>query len=309
MIEAEVKYLIKDKDSFEKKVVPYIFGGGFFYDYKTEYNLKKSDAQLIAEVKFKAETLSQLIVSLTGMLRYSKDCYLNKIKIEKNTGKSKIIFNPTDDKKIIFGIILKPSLNFQSEIISQLLKYSKKYNLDFVKDDDASDYSIEEIKEIIKLSEKIPYFQKVSSAKKSFSNYAMIVPWVDGWNLLQHSSEDGITMSHCASLSPQVSWEAHITFSRLAGAYFVIVPDFKFDDTFSLEECLEVATAEIENTRKVKLIISGGITPNRINELLKLVNKKFYNYIGFAVGSWVLSSNNIEENFISLKNIKDGLLR
>lgn len=130
----------------------------------------------------------------------------------------------------------------------------------------------------------------------------MIVPWVDGWKLLQEMSKQSITSSHCAALSPHVSWYSHIIFSRLAGASLVIVPDPAFDKTFDLKLALEAASKQIDGVNSTRLIISGGINPSRIKDILKEIDKKNHKYVGFAVGSWLLSNpKNISENIEVLK--------
>ncbi len=96
----------------------------------------------------------------------------------------------------------------------------------------------------------------------------MIVPWVDGWKLLQEISRKSLTASHCAALSPQVSWYSQIIFSRLAGASLVIVPDPAFDNIFDLKLALEAASRQIDAVNSTRLIISGGINPDRIRKVL-----------------------------------------
>ncbi len=270
MIEADVEYLVRDNESFQNKVLPYIYGGGIFYK-KVIEDLSKSDFKQKVRISIKSNTLSQFITILTGMLRYSNDCLLDRIYITDNNIKNseyKLNIN-----KSLIGLILKPSINYNTKIIKSLILAANRNKLDFIKDDDASEYSLKEFNKIKKLSGKVPYFSKVVNIKSLYGKYAMIVPWVDGWDLLQKASKQAVTISHCANLSPQISWYTHIIFSRLAGASIVIVPDTEFDNSFNLNSCLEAATINIKDVNTIRLIISGGINPNRINQIMNLVDK------------------------------------
>ena len=99
------------------------------------------------------------------------------------------------------------------------------------------------------------------------SKYAIIVPWIDGWKLLEETSKKVVTASHCANLSPQISWQAHIMFSRLVGASLIIVPDPLFDRKFNLKIALETAKKEVKGMNTTRIILSGGINPERISVL------------------------------------------
>ncbi|MCF7871735.1 hypothetical protein K9L97_01760 [Candidatus Woesearchaeota archaeon] len=299
MIRARLQYFVKDRKSFEDKVLPYVFGGGIFYK---EVDAKPTFEQNQLSVEIETNTLSQLVTVSTGMLRYSPNCVLEKIDVlhtDKIVSKTSGKFNI---ERALLGIIIKPSLSFKSTIAKQLIEASQKKKVDFVKDDDASEYSKKEAEEILKLAGNVSYLQKIVEPQKIVSDFSMIVPWVDGWKLLQDISEKSVTASHCAVLSPQVSWYSHIIFSRLAGASLVIVPDPAFDEKFNLKLALEAASKQISGANSTRLIISGGINPSRIKNLLKEADKKHHKYVGFAVGSWVLSnSKNISENIEVLK--------
>lgn len=301
MIKAKVHYTFKDKKSFEKKVIPYIFGGGIFYN-DLNYSLDNGEFSVIIN----AENFSQLITSTTGMLRYSPGTILEKIEViytEKSNYKTCNLCG----KKPILGIIIKPSFSFKESIAKEIIKSANNSKLDFVKDDDASEYSLEEAKIIKTLSKDIAYFQKISDSNKLVSNFSMVVPWVDGWKLLQEMSRKSISVSHCASLSPQISWYSHIIFSRLAGASLIIVADPLFDKNFNLKDALEAASKKIEGIETARLILSGGINPERIRKLLNKIDEKDYCYIGFAVGSWIISnSKDISDNVQILKDLFDN---
>jgi len=299
MIRARLQYFVKDRKSFEDKVFPYIFGGGiFFKDIDAKPTFEQNQLSVIIETS----TLSQLVTVSTGMLRYSPDCVLEKVDILQ-TDK---IFSKTSSKidieRPLLGVIIKPSLSFKPEIAKKLVEASEKAKVDFVKDDDVSEYSKQEAEEIKKLAGDVSYLQKIVEPESLVSDFSMVVPWVYGWNLLQEMSKTSVTTSHCAALSPQVSWYAHILFSRIAGASLVIVPDPAFDNKFNLKLALEAASKQIDGVSSTRLIISGGINPSRISNLSKEIDKKHHRYVGFAVGSWVLSnSKNIIENIEVLK--------
>ncbi len=299
MIRARLQYFVKDRKSFEDKVLPYVFGGGIFYK---EIDAKSTIKQNQLSLTIKTNTLSQLVTASTGMLRYSPDSVLEKIDIiqtDKIDSKFSTKFNV---ERPLLGVVIKPSLSFKNEIAKKLIESSQKAKVDFVKDDDASEYSKQEAEETKKLAGNVSYLQKIVEPEKLASDFSMVVPWVDGWKLLGEMSKKSVAASHCAALSPQVSWYAHIIFSRLAGASLVIVPDPVFDNKFNLKLALEATSKQIDGVNSTRLIISGGINPNRINSLLKEIDKKDYKYVGFAVGSWLLSnSKNISENIEVLK--------
>lgn len=299
MIRARLQYFVKDRKSFEDKVLPYVFGGGIFYK---EIDAKPTFEQNQLSITIETNTLSQLITASTGMLRYSPASVLEKIDIIKT---DKVISKTSEKFNIespILGVIIKPSLSFKSEIAKKLIEASSETKVDFVKDDDASEYSKQEAEEILKLAGDVSYLQKSVEPERLVSKFSMVVPWVDGWKLLQEMSKNSVTSSHCAALSPQVSWYSHIIFSRLAGASLVIVPDPAFDEKFNLKLALEAASKQIDGIHSTRLIISGGINPSRIKEILKEVDKKHHKFVGFAVGSWLLSnSKNISENIEVLK--------
>jgi len=296
MMEIEATYKVENKESFEDKVLPYIFGEGIFYKIKQDSKRNEDNQKII----IKANNLSQLITALTGMLRYSPGAILKGIEVlNVSEVKSKKGNLP---EKILLGMILKPSLSYNRDIFKNLIDSAVKNNIDFIKDDDASGYSFEELKEIEKLIQNVPYFKKIVKSSSDLDEYIMVVPWVNGWSLIEDVNKKSCVLSHCASISPQISWYPHIIFCRLAGASLVIVPDENFDKTFNLNLALEAATKKIDNIETVRLIIGGGITPKRIKEILKNIDKEFYQYIGFVVGSWLLSDpKNLDEKFIELK--------
>ncbi|MDP3742323.1 MAG: RuBisCO large subunit C-terminal-like domain-containing protein, partial [Candidatus Micrarchaeota archaeon] len=297
---AILHYSTKNRKSFEDKVVPYVFGGGIFYK---ETSAKPTFKHHQLSLNIETTSLSQLITASTGMLRYSPDCVLEKIQIIDS---DKVIARTSEQLNVerpLLGAIIKPSLGYNSKIAEKIIESAAKAKLDFVKDDDASEYSKQEARKIKRLANNVPYLQKIAEPQKLVGEFSMVVPWVDGWTLLQKMSKKSITTSHCAALSPQVSWYSHVIFSRLAGASLVIVPDSAFDDKFDLKLALEAASRQIIGVNSVRLIISGGITPSRIVSVLKKIDKKQRKYVGFAVGSWLLSySNNIAKNFELLQN-------
>ena len=178
MIEAKITYSFKDEKSFKDKVIPYIYGGGIFHKEKTWVEEKGN----IITLSIKVKNLSQLITVSTGMLRYSQESQLDKVeivKIENSPKKNNLKFG----EKPLIGIILKPSLDYKPEIAKRLIEWAVKNKLDFIKDDDASEYSKEEAKQIKILSSEILYFQKISNKSSMISNNIMVVPWVNGCSL------------------------------------------------------------------------------------------------------------------------------
>jgi len=299
MIKARIYYLIKDKKSFEDKVMPYIFGGGVYYrDIGTKQALSQNQLSVIIEKC----TLSQLIAASTGMLRYSPGSILEKVDVINADKTVSKISDKFDVERPLLGVIIKPSLLFKAGIVKNLIEASRKMRVDFLKDDDISEYSEREMEEIKRLANDLSYFQKVANPKRWASKFCMVVPWIDGWTLLQEISKKSMTISHCAALSLQVSWYSHIIFSRLAGASLVIVPDPMFDKKFNLRLALEAASKDIDGVNSTRLIISGGVNPSRIKRILKEIDKKCHKYMGFAVGSWILSpSKDMYENIELLK--------
>lgn len=299
MIRARLQYFVKDRKSFEDKVLPYVFGGGIFYK---EIDVKPTFEQNQLSVIIGTNTLSQLITASTGMLRYSPDSILERVDIIQT---DKIVAETSQKfeiKRPLLGVIIKPSLSFKTEIAKKLIDSSGKTKVDFIKDDDASEYSEQESEEIKRLVGDVSYLQKIVEPEKLVSDFSMVIPWVDGWELLQEMSKKSVTASHCAALSPQVSWHVHITFSRLAGASLIIVPDPAFDNKFNLKLALEATSKQIDGVNSSRLIFSGGINPSRINSILKEIDKKHHKNVGFAVGSWLLShSKNITKNIEALK--------
>ncbi len=299
MIRARLQYFVKDRKSFEDKVLPYVFGGGIFFK---DIDAKHTYDQNQLYVTIETNTISQLITASTGMLRYSPDSVLEKIDVLQTHKIVSKTSSKIDVGRPLLGVIIKPSLSFKLGIVKRLIEASEKAKVDFVKDDDASEYSKQETETIKRLAGDVSYLQKIVEPKKLISNFSLIVPWVDGWTLLQKMSKKYVTASHCAALSPQVSWYSHIIFSRLAGASLVIVPDPAFDTKFNLKLALEAASKQIDGVNSTRLIISGGINPSRVKNLLKEIDKKHHKYVSFAVGSWLLSnSKNISENIEVLK--------
>ncbi len=299
MMRVRLQYFVKDRKLFEDKVLPYVFGGGIFYK---EIDAKPTFEQNQLSITIETNTLSQLVTASTGMLRYSPDSVLEKIDVIQTDKIVSKTSSKIDVERSLLGVIIKPSLSFKSAIAKELIEASGKMKVDFVKDDDASEYSKQEAEEIKKLAGDISYLQKIVEPEHLVSDFSMVVPWIDGWTLLQEMSKKSVTTSHCAALSSQVSWYSHIIFSRLAGASWVIVPDPAFDSKFNLKLALEATSKQIDGINSTRLIISGGINPSRINSLLKEIDKKHHKYVGFAVGSWLLSnSKNISESIEVLK--------
>ena len=287
MIKAKLTYSFKDRKSFENKVLPYIFGKGIFY--RKGYSVKHKDKKI--EFIIQVKSLSQLITASTGMLRYSPGSKLEEIRIIKTEPK-KLPKNEYENlNEIILGAILKPSLLENPAAIKKIVKFSIENNLQFVKDDDASDYSKKEATKIKKLMGNLPYFQKISNENSLISKHTMIVPWVDGWELSEKIGKKAIIMVHCANLSPQISWNSQIIFSRVAGASFAIVPDSLFDKTFNLFSSIKTAKQRIKGLKPIKLIVSGGINPKRIIKIKNSLKREDYRSIGFAIGSWILNKN------------------
>jgi len=294
-IEADAFYRVRDISSFENKVLPYIYGGGIYY--KTIIP-KVDGGRTYYRVPIKTKTLSQLVTALTGMLRYSPSCRLETLDIRRAPKRRRLVLTP---RRSLLGIILKPSLSYESNLVRRLVEKSLDHDIDFIKDDDASGYGILEAQQIQNLlKNRIAYFQKIVHPSSLVSDSAMVVPWVDGWYLLDQMSQICPTISHCANLPPYVSWPAYITLSRLSGADFVIIPDSKFDKTLNIKQALEAATGKLENLPPVRLIISGGVNPQRIKEILDSVKETYYENIDFAVGSWLFSGD-LDKNFKLLK--------
>ena len=282
MIKAEVTYSFTNKELFETRFLPYIFGCGMFYTKKNP-KLIVSSKNSKFETSFVVETrnLTQFVSAITGMLRFSPDSILKKIKIIKC---DKVISKklPSEyENKPILGVILKPSIYFEKNI-KGIVDYAISNNYDFVKDDDASEYSDDEFKKIKALMKNIKYLQKITSLDNNVGDWWMIVPWVYGWNLLEQSSKINITASHCATLPSQIEWQPFIILSRLAGASLVVGADKKFDSTFNVEEIIKASKERIAGVPETKVILGGGINPKRIEEILKSISKEDYRYIGFA---------------------------
>lgn len=293
MIKAEVTYTFEDKELFETRFLPYIFGCGMFYTKKNP-KLMLSSQNSKFETSFIVETrsLTQFVSAITGMLKFSPDSRLEKIKIIKC---DKVISKrlPSEyEIKPILGAILKPSIYFEKNI-KDIVNWAIKNNYDFIKDDDASEYTSEEIKKIKSLMTNIKYLQKITSLNNNLGDWWMVVPWVYGWNLLENSSKVNVTASHCATLPSQIGWQPFIIFSRLAGAALVVGADKKFDNTFNLDEVINASKEKILGVPEIKIILGGGINPKRIKEVLNSVKKEYYRYIGFASGSWIV--NEIEK--------------
>lgn len=288
MIKVKITYSLKNKKIFENKMLPYITGGGIFYKQNHFYTYIRSNKKYNASIILKCKSLSQLINTSTSMLRYCPDCILEDIKIIQSSinYKKKISNFP---KRPIMGAILKPAIEYNPDIIPKIIKYAIKNNFDFIKDDDASEYNRYEAKKIKNMT-NIPYFQKIINPSDSVSDYNMICPWINGWQILEEVSKNKISICHCANLPNQISWYAHIIFSRLAGADLTIVPDSNFDKTFNIQKGIKIANSNIKDVKTSKLIISGGITPKRINEILKKVEKSDRKNIGFAIGSYITKS-------------------
>lgn len=289
MIKAEITYTFTNKESFETRLLPYIFGCGMFYTKKNP-KLILSSQNSIYETSFVVETrnLTQFVSAITGMLRFSPDSILKNIKIIKcDKVISKGLPKEYENKPII-GAILKPSIYFEKNI-KGIIDYANNNDYDFVKDDDASEYSKEEFKKIKSQMKNLKYLQKITSLDNNLGDWWMVVPWVYGWNLLEESSKINVTASHCASLPSQIEWQPFIILSRLAGASLVVGADKKFDSTFIIEEAIKASKETIAGVPETKIILGGGINPKRINEVLKSIPKEDYRYIGFASGSWIVN--------------------
>jgi len=293
MIKAEITYSFIDKKLFESRMLPYIFGCGMFY---TKMNpilkLKEKEKRFFTSFIVETRTFTQFVAATTGMLRFSPDCILEDINIIKcDKVESKRLPFKLEEKYLI-GAILKPAIFYQ-ESVKGIIKYAIEHNFDFIKDDDASEYSKEEVLQIKSLIKCPKYLQKITKLSDAQSEWVMVVPWVYGWQLLEESCKIQITASHCASLPSQISWSSFVIFSRLAGASMVIGADTKFDSTWNLTEILKVASIKIEGVPETKIILGGGINPQRVENVLQSIKKENYKNIGFAMGSWI--ANEIEK--------------
>lgn len=289
MIKAEVTYSFIDRNLFESRMLPYIFGCGMFY---TKMNptlkIKEREKRFFTSFIVETRTFTQFVAASTGMLRFTPDCVLEKIKIIKCDKISPKRLPVEIEKKPIVGAILKPAIFFQDNI-KGIIRYAIEHNFDFIKDDDASEYSNEEVKMIKSLIKDIEYLQKITKLDDAQSDWVMVVPWVYGWQLLEESCKKRITASHCASLPSQISWYSFVIFSRLAGASLVVGADTKFDNTWDLNEILEAASIQIEGIPQTKIILGGGINPKRVEEVLNSIKKENHKNIGFAMGSWIVN--------------------
>lgn len=293
MIKAEVTYSFVNEELFKSRLLPYIFGCGMFY---TKMNpalkLKEKEKRFFTSFIVETKTFTQFVAATTGMLRFSPDCILEDIKVIRcNKVESKRLPSDFEDKYLV-GAILKPAIFYQ-ESIKGIVKYAMNNKFDFIKDDDASEYSKEEVLQIKSLIKGLKYLQKITKLNDAQSEWVMIVPWVYGWQLLEESCKKLITASHCASLPLQISWYSFVIFSRLAGASMVIGADTKFDNTWNLTKILEAASVKIEGVPETKIILGGGVNPQRVQEVLKSIKKENYKNIGFAMGSWIV--NEIEK--------------
>ncbi|MBU2564210.1 hypothetical protein KKA23_01360 [Patescibacteria group bacterium] len=282
-----VYYKIKNKTSFSKRVIPYIYGLG---EYRPEFI---TDTKWISKKKLKAtintKSVSQLTDATIGMLRFSSGSFLENIEIEEcsHINKELKLFQ---NNEAIIGAILKPALA-DIKAHYRIIKSVFKLGFDFIKDDDVIEFSDDRVKKIYKYcGKKIAYFHKTSNQKQFTNLPTMIIPWIDGWSLVEEFSKNkkAPLMTHCANMPLQISWSSHIVLSRLAGADFIIVPDSKFDKTANLKEMIEAVSRKIKNLPSTRIIIAGAITPKRIEEIKKSINKKFHKFIGFAIGSWLI---------------------
>jgi len=298
MIKAEVTYSFVNEELFKSRILPYIFGCGMFY---TKMNpvlkIKEKEKRFFTSFIVETKTLTQFVAATTGMLRFSPDCILEEINIIKCDKVESKRLPPTLEETPLIGAILKPAIFYQ-ESIKGIIRYAINNNFDFVKDDDASEYSVEEVLQIKNLIKDLKYLQKITRLDDVQSEWVMVVPFVYGWTLLEQSSKKRITASHCASLPSQISWSVFVIFSRLAGASMVVGADTKFDSTWNLIEILKTASIKIEGVPETKIILGGGINPKRIEEVLKSIKKENYKNIGFAIGSWI--ANEIEKTNINL---------
>jgi hypothetical protein len=293
MIKADITYSFINEELFKSRTLPYIFGCGMFYlKMNPELRIKEQEKRYFVTFTLETKSLTQFVVATTGMLRFSPDCILEKIDVIKTPAIQPKQITLNDENKHIVGAILKPALFFQDSI-KGIIDYANKNNFDFIKDDDASEYSAEEFSQI-KFQIKGPkYLQKITKLEDAQGDWLMIVPWVYGWQLLVDASKLKPTASHCASLPLQISWPVFVTFSRLAGASFVIGADTKFDDTWILESIFDAATIKIDGIPEIKVILGGGVNPERVNSVLKSTKAEWHKNLGFAMGSWI--ANEIEK--------------
>lgn len=283
-------YKVKDKTSFSKKVIPYVYGSG------QHYPKLIADVKWISNKNFRAtvstKSISQLVDAAIGMLRFSPGSFLEDIEVEEcnRINKGLKLFK---NNRAITGAILKPALA-DIKTHYKVIKSALELGFDFIKDDDVVEFSADRVKKLYKFCDKkIPYFHKVSNQKQFSNRPTMIVSWVDGWSLAEEFSKNkkAQLMTHCANTPLQISWSAHIILSRLTGADFIVVPDPRFDKTANLKEMIEATSRKIKNLPSARIIIAGAITPKRIEEIKKSTNKKFHKFIGFVIGSWLIIEN------------------
>lgn len=293
MIKADITYSFINEELFKTRMLPYIFGCGMFYT-KMNPELKPTEQGNHYFVTFtlKTKNLTQFVAAATGMLRFSPDCILEKIDSIKSEPIQAMQLPSEYENKYIIGAILKPALFFQDSIRG-IIEYANKNKFDFVKDDDASEYSTQEVSQIKSQIQGPRYLQKITRLEDGQGDWLMVVPWVYGWQLLADASKQKPTASHCASLPLQISWPAFITFSRLAGASFVIGADTRFDSAWDLKNIIDAAVTKINGIPETRVILGGGINPERVNSVIKTIGKEQYKNIGFAMGSWI--ANEIEK--------------
>lgn len=126
MIKARLQYFVKDRKSFDDKVLPYVFGGGIFYK---EIDAKPTFDQNQLSVTIETNTLSQLITASTGMLRYSPDSVLEKIDVIKTDNAISKTSEKFDVEHPLLGVIIKPSLSFKLKLQRNLLSLREKQKL------------------------------------------------------------------------------------------------------------------------------------------------------------------------------------
>lgn len=278
-------YKVKNKTSFTKKSIPYIYGSG------QHYQEIITDVKWLSNKKVKAtinaESVSQLVDASVGMLRFSPGSFLENIEV-KECGRINKNLKLFQNNKAIVGAILKPALAGLKKH-QEIIKKALSLDFDFVKDDDVVELSTDRVKNLYKFcGKKIVYFHKVNNQKQFTNRPTMIVPWVDGWSLAESFNKKTPLIIHCANTSLQISWKAHIILSRLIGGDFIIVPDEKFDKSANFKEMIEAVLRKTKNLPSARIIIAGAITPKRIGEIKKSINKRFYKFIGFAIGSWLI---------------------
>jgi hypothetical protein len=277
-------YRVADHQQFERTVAPYVYGSGeHARDVVTSAQWQGDGA---ATLEVTAASVSQFVTAAIGMLRFASGSSLERLDvIEATSPRSRDPF----PARAVTGAILKPAL---ADVAAHraFIERAISEGMDFVKDDDVTEFSTERTDALeATCGGRIMYFRKTSALAHATSVPVMVVPWIDGWPLAERFAADigAPLLIHPANTPTTISWEAHVTLGRLIGACAVVVPDARFDPSANLDAMLRAATAPNGGISPTRLLLAGGITPQRIEEITRAVRPDAHRHLGFTIGSWL----------------------